>query len=935
MFSIRLEGDVMFNRFFLTCLYVLLLAAYVGTGAARAQSTGQTILTGRVTDAQGNAPLPGATIRAMLESDTSRSHYTFTTARGEYRLKGLIPGKYRVSFSLLGYLADTSETDVVESQTTTLDVVLSEQPMQSQDVIVTASRHEEKELHSPASISVVTPESIRDHIAPTPTDAIDNVPGIDVAHEGILYSTYATRGFHSVYGTDVLTMQDYHSLELPALAVFYGILMPQTTDDIDRIEVIRGPGSALYGPDAAEGVVNFISRSPFASQGTNLSVSGGERNYIDADFRHDEALSDKFAFTLSGHYLKATDWPLADDPLEDTARKYAQSTLTTSPGLTSSQQDSLRRIGNRQTGVETYSFNARVDANLSDDVTANITGGLASIVNAIAMTEDFGDAQIKNWMYDFVQARVSYKDLFIQGSINHDNTSSSSGSYFLPTGAPIIDHSSTYVLQLQHHWYPSKMEKLTYGADYKSIIPLSENTIYGPDDGHANTQIYGAYLQSQTAFFDDALEVVLAGRVDKDQSAGASLKPIFSPRAAAVYHFDEDNLVRAMYNNTYLFPTEVDLFSDLLYSTDAFGFKALGLPTTSIRYVSPYVSGLDFVSNPDGSYTVGSNLLGGVYKSNATLWQGLMNFAAAVSGNAALAKVPAPATSFTDLAYLNLNTKSFVPVAAPINISPVQPQQQTTYEMDYQGAISHSLQFEIDGYQTHYTAIRASTAALTPNVFADSAKIEEYMAQVFTAGGDPNAAADAEGLAHALNGIPLGVVQPTGSPANESYPEDLLIGTRSYLVNTVQFYGVDLFGTYKANSQWSFDGSFSWVSKNYWYPGELNSQDSTSQTPFALNMPKYRMSVGVKYSGLAEGLAVELRDRWYDAFPMYDNYWIGNVGARHVVDLTANYRIESLNNLQLTLSVTNLLNNVHQEFVGTPYMGRFTVLRASYALPPW
>jgi iron complex outermembrane receptor protein len=125
------------------------------------------------------------------------------------------------------------------------------------------------------------------------------------------------------------------------------------------------------------------------------------------------------------------------------------------------------------------------------------------------------------------------------------------------------------------------------------------------------------------------------------------------------------------------------------------------------------------------------------------------------------------------------------------------------------------------------------------------------------------------------------------------------------------------------------------MNKNYWYAGELNPTDSTSQNPFALNMPKYRASVGVKYSGLARGLAVELRDRWSDAFPMYDNYWVGNVGARHVVDLTVNYRIESLNNLQLTLSVTNLLNNSHQEFVGAPYIGRIAMLRAAYTLPPF
>ncbi len=937
----------------------LLIAIAAMVPIARAQShdmAGTTgIIEGTVRDASGT-PLPGVTVRVIISIDTSAASdfqkrniantakYTYTNSVGKYHVGSLGDGNYNVTYSLLGYLDKSYNVDVHWREPDTLNTELAVQPLASQDVVITASRHEEKETHSPASISVVTAAQIQDQVDATPTDALKNVPGMDVASEGIGTSTYASRSFHSVYGSDMLTMNDYHSLEVPALAVYYGILIPQTMEDIDHIEVVRGPGSALYGPEAATGVVNFISKSPFASQGTNLSIAGGERDYINADFRHAEAFGDKFAFAISGHYLEADDWHDADDPKEDTARKYAQAALATlretqEPLLQSQYQsevDSLSRIGNRDYNLQVYSFNARMDANLTDDLAANLTAGVTNIGNDIAMTEDFGDAQIKNWLYDFVQGRVTDGDLFIQGSVNHDNTS---GSYFLPTGAPLIDRSSTYVAQIQDQWKPFANEKFTYGADYKAITPFSDSTIYGPDDGHANTQILGAYLQSQTTFFDQALELDLAAREDKDYAGGTDLTPIFSPRAAVVYHFDDNNLIRAMYNNTYLLPSEVDLYANLLFSTDAYGIQSQPspfntLPTTTIRYVTPYVSGMNFVPDSGGWYTVGSNVLGNTtYKTFPAFWQALMQLAAKLSNQPILAGIPAPANPITYLAYLNLNTKTFDPTAAPINISPVQPQQQRTLEMDYQGAVGKTFQYEVDAYQTHYTAIRASTVALTPNVFVDSAEAEQYFKSVFS--GVPGADSISRLLAGNLSKLPIGVVQPTGGAPDETSPEDLLVGTRGYLENDIQFYGIDFFGTIMANADWSFDGSFSWLNKNYWYAGELNAQDSTNQSPFALNLPKYRASIGAKYSGLMKGLSVELRDRWSDAFLMDDNYWIGSVASQHVVDLTINYRPESWNNLQLTLSVTNLLNNLHEEFVGAPYIGRLTVLRAAYTLPPF
>ena len=941
----------------------LALAAWWVASAPRtahAQPGASGTLTGAVTGPDG-APLAGVTVRAAPEGDTARARYTVTHASGIFRFNSLAPGAYTVRFSLLGYLTLSRDESLADGAEVKLDVQLEEAPVGSQEVIVTASRHPEKATNAPSSVTVIPAQEIRQKVLATPTDILSSVPGIDIAHEGIAMSTYSSRSFHSVFGSDMLTMNDYHSLEVPAIGGFYGILIPEIPADIERVEIVRGPGSALYGPEAATGVIHFISKSPFESQGTDVSVAGGQRDYFDGALRYAQALSDNFAFKVSGHILRANDWSIADDPKEDTARKNALQTLTvlnlSSGPVLQSEVDSLSRIGNRDSLVEVYSFDASADAILSDNSTANVTGGLTRIVNQIALTEDFGGAQIKNWQYEYLLGHVNVGDLFVQGAINHNDTKD---SYFLVTGAPIIDRSTTYNAQIQDEYDSIEHEKLTYGADLNAIHPVTDGTLYGPDDGHANISIFGAYLQSQTSLFDNALDLVLAGRLDKHNYL---TNPIFSPRAAAVYHFASDQLFRAMYNVTYLFPSVTDLYADILFASDPFGFNALGIGAgPNIRYVAPYVSGLHFTANGDGSYNMNSTLAPGstIASNNAVtaLWPTFDTLAkhaldAKLSHNDSLAAfllltVPAPNAQQvkTYLAYLNLHPNAKLsnlflqaPNGQPLDISSVQPQHQRTLELDYQGEFGKSVQFEVDAYQTHYTAIRASTVALTPNVFADDSSLRQYLIDSLTPRlGPANALALADSLTGSLASLPLGVVQASGGAASDAHPYDVLIGTRDYLENAITFYGVDLFTTIKANDDWTFDGSFSWLNKNYWYASELNSTaDSTQQSPFSLNMPKYRFSVGAKYSGLARGLSIELRDRWSDAFLMNDNYYIGDVGARHVLDFTANYRIQSdnsWNNLLLTLSITNLLDNVHQDFIGAPFIGRLAVLRAAYTLPP-
>ena len=112
------------------------------------------------------------------------------------------------------------------------------------------------------------------------------VTGVDFASKGLLQHTYAVRGGRAANSAALLTLTDYRNAGLPSLRLNVPYLVPTTSDDIERIEVIRGPAGALYGPNSDRGVLHIITRSPFESQGTNISVTGGERSVFQGSVRH-------------------------------------------------------------------------------------------------------------------------------------------------------------------------------------------------------------------------------------------------------------------------------------------------------------------------------------------------------------------------------------------------------------------------------------------------------------------------------------------------------------------------------------------------------------------------------------------------------------------------------------------------------------------------
>jgi iron complex outermembrane receptor protein len=506
----------------------------------------------------------------------------------------------------------------------------------------------------------------------------------------------------------------------------------------------------------------------------------------------------------------------------------------------------------------------------------------------------------------------------------------------LLTGDPVAEASSALGLEAQHHIDISSSEMLLYGVDYTAVTPT--NTLaYGINSGNVTSTVLGGYLQSRTNLVENLLDLTLAARVDKQKE----LKDIlFSPRAALVAHLGENDMhtVRAMFNQT-VTPPGVDAFYyDLTYAHDVFGLAPYtGGPGIDLRLEGTNSSGLHF-SKVDGGYTMYSPFNPGVGISTTTavndLWPILQTLAAANMQQRgipdqliqAFKAIPAPGAFVGTYLAMFDGVGGFRPLTSdPQDIPEVKPQGHQVIELDYQAKLTNSFQVEIDGYRSHYDNYAALRQPVTPNVFVNAVQLKGYYALAFRAGGldSATAFAYADSISSALAVIPLGTVSPDGA----AHPGDLNYGIPTYY-GDVNYNGLDLSTTLKMSDRLTVDGGVSMVTDNQFEP-----EDTTLQTIY-LNIPKYKASLGLHYTGLVEGLNADVKYRWYDAFTMRSGIaYFGDVSARNLLDLTLSYTNPSFSGLQFTLSITNLLDYKHEEFVGAPYIGRFSTLKASYTLP--
>lgn len=891
---------------------VFLTIAIALTGSmAFAQSV---MLSGRVTAAGG--AVPGATIK-LTSPNAPAAKGAYTDTRGRYTIKGIASGKYTLTVKAIGY--QTKVLEDVDVSGGTLNISLSETAIDMDVMVVTASRTLQKASEAPASVTVVEPREIREAPKTNPVEHIRGLAGVDYAQTGISQQSATVRGFNNVFSGSLLTLTDYRPAGVPSLRVNIGYFVPASNEDIERMELVRGPGSALYGPNASSGVLNIITRSPFASKGTTLFFAGGQQNLINGGLRHAGTLNDNFGYKISGQYFSANDWNYRD----------AANDLPTKP---------------RTNTHERYNVDGGVYYNMGENTTVQLTGGVSEAVNTIEMT-GLGAANGRNWRYTYVNAQITSGEFFAQ---TFYNKSDAGGTYFLRTGNPIVDKSTLLGARIQHAYRLNDDIRFTYGADYFATTPVTEGTINGVNENSDDYSEVGGYLQGDWRI-TSKLSALAAIRADRHSVID---ELVMSPRVALMYKLNDNSSVRATYNTAFSNPGTNDLFLDLLSVKDAFGLGAVnpawgvgvwGASAGRNGYTYNRTGGnVNFISqfDPTRGNWIGLNnaSAGGVWQTVTQII--LPQLEAQAPANLRpllrpfLTGIPAPQNIKGNLATLNPTTKTFIPMG-PNDLTDVSKLRQTntqTIELGYQGKVTEKLRVAIDAYHSTVNDFVSPLRVVTPNVFLDGASATAYIQPLLTGAlmqqGIPQAQAEALAAQYAglIGGAYAQVPVGTASPNETPHKGDILLAYRNY--GKLSYYGSDVAFTYEVSPAWSVSGSASYINQNSFTGADLG--DATITDNISLNAPKYKSAVGILHRSSSLGLSVGLKWRWVDGFYMNSGVYVGDVNAYHMMDLTAQYIIPGVDGLSFNLTASNLLDNQVEQFIGAATVGRLVQGRLTY-----
>src|SRR5690554_7585724 len=289
----------------------LLAVLYFSPPEIHAQGT---TIAGIVKDADSGEPLIGVNI--LVKGQVIG---TITNLEGRFRLQINQSPPLTLVFSMVGYASQ--EINISNSNTTNLQVSLIEQTILGQEIVVSASRVEESILQSPVSIEKMDILSIRNNPADTYYKAIANLKGVDVTSSSINFQILNARGFNSTGNTRFVQLTDGMDTQAPALNFPIGNLNGPSELDVESVEFIPGASSALYGPNAFNGILLVESKSPFEYQGlsayykqgiNHIGGRTGEPQNIqpmyEGSLRYAHAFNNKLAFKINASFMTAEDW---------------------------------------------------------------------------------------------------------------------------------------------------------------------------------------------------------------------------------------------------------------------------------------------------------------------------------------------------------------------------------------------------------------------------------------------------------------------------------------------------------------------------------------------------------------------------------------------------------------------------------------------------
>lgn len=281
-------------------LVALLVPAAFISGSVRADAPASGTIVGHVRDVKTGEALTFCNVVLFSVGGT------MSDMRGDFVLRGIPVGTYRIVISRIGHKSFEADSVVVsDGDTTRVDAALEPAPVRVNPVVVTATRTEQTVRMAPASVAVVDKEDIEKRAPATFDQAIEGVAGLNAFRTtGISVQSMQIRGSSDVAGGGVgnrvlLLIDGRPALTSDSGGAFWSLV---PTQFIDRIEIVKGAFSSLYGSTAMGGVVNVITKQPGKNTVARLDMKLGFFEKAPASIRYtdDTLLQSEVTADISG-----------------------------------------------------------------------------------------------------------------------------------------------------------------------------------------------------------------------------------------------------------------------------------------------------------------------------------------------------------------------------------------------------------------------------------------------------------------------------------------------------------------------------------------------------------------------------------------------------------------------------------------------------------
>jgi iron complex outermembrane recepter protein len=400
-----------------------------------------------------------------------------------------------LAFVLSAHAVEASDTNQPPNSTNDLESLSLEQLV---NVKVTSVSKKETDLFtSPTAISVVTQDDIRRNGFTSIPEALAMVPGMDVAQINASQWAVSSRGFNNQYADALLVLVDGRSVYTPAFSGVIWELQDLVMEDLDRIEVIRGPGAALWGDNAVNGVINIITKSASETQGLLLSTSFGTDEQSITSMRYGGQLATNLFFRV---YMK---YESEDGYLSSTGNRMTDGWDTLLGGA---RMDWEPNPNDRFTLEGSY---VAADFGGSDQL-PQLTPPYVSNFSGVNPKSD-GNVEGR-WTHDFSPSSQLMLQMYYDHSVESDAGSMST-----------VD---TYDVELQHRFALGERQDIIWGAgarDNENATPPTFALTFNPQTSY--TQIYNLFAQDDITMVQDRLHLILGSKVDHDTYAGFDVQP--------------------------------------------------------------------------------------------------------------------------------------------------------------------------------------------------------------------------------------------------------------------------------------------------------------------------------------------------------------------------------------------------------------------------